>query len=457
VTAAKNAEPIAIGAILAGTYRLDAVLGRGGMGVVYRASHQRLPKSYAVKVLLPEGGQDPAAFRRFQREAEIASSIGHPGIIEVHDFNRTDDGVPFIVMELLEGESLAARCAREPPSLEEALRFTREIASALSAAHAIGVVHRDLKPQNVFVARRGGREQLKILDFGISKIQGAQSVQTRSETLMGTPGYMSPEQARGDAKEADARADQFALAAIAYELISGRPAFYAPGDSPYGVIYKIVNHQPPPLVGAPPSVVAAIMRALSKDPEERFPTLEAFVAGLEGRGEAGPAAMPTGTITESVPPQAAAMVRRRMRGVFVLSAIVTVALAAIALWVAFSSPRRPIAEVAPKTSPPVAPAPVAPELATPPVVQPTTPPPVAAPAPSPTLAPVPSSPTPSNAQPSSPTPSPAHADHRKRAPKAPAPAASKPPPKPPTPAPSSTSGPAPAQRRPPPELEPLPE
>jgi serine/threonine-protein kinase len=455
VTAAKNPEPLALGAVLAGTYRLEAVLGRGGMGVVYRASHQRLPKSYAIKILLPESGQDPDAFRRFKREAEIASSVGHPGIIEVHDFNRTDDGVPFIVMELLEGESLAELCARERPSLEQALRITREIAAALSAAHAIGVVHRDLKPQNVFLSRRGGREEIKILDFGISKIQGAQSVQTRSETLMGTPGYMSPEQARGDAKEADGRADQFALAAIAYELISGRPAFFAPGDSPYGVIYKIVNHRPPPLVGAPPSVVAAIDRALAKDADDRFPSIDAFIEALDGRAGSG-APAPTGTITESVPPQAAAAVRRQMRGAFLVSLAVTLVL--VGLGIAFVLGRPP-ARIEAQTPPaPAAPPPEAPRPESPPTA--TTQAPTI---PEPTVAPPPSAPTApiepgkhgrkSASAPSVKAPS-------KGPSKGPSKAPSKGPAKPtvaPPAAPPAAPRVEPPARRPPPELEPLPE
>ena len=310
---------IHIGSVLHESYRIDGVLGRGGMGVVYEASHLRLPKRYAIKVLDQTVVHDADAFARFRREAEITSAIGHPNIVEVHDLNYTPAGTPYIVMELLDGEHLGAYLQREGAlSPQRTLEIAREIASGLAAAHQRGVIHRDLKPQNVFLGKKGGREQIKVLDFGISKITGAQSIQTRSETLMGTPGYMSPEQARGDSKQAGPWSDQFSLGAIVYEMLAGRPAFMTPGDGPYVVIYKLVHQDPLPLFNVAEPVAQAIQRALAKEADARYPDVMAFVATLAAAVTGSPLAIaqtlpagspmpapntpaPGGTISEPIP------------------------------------------------------------------------------------------------------------------------------------------------------------
>jgi serine/threonine-protein kinase len=272
---------IDVGLVLQETYRVEEKIGEGGMGAVFRASHVRLPKQFAIKVLQPEVLKRSDAYSRFRREAEVASSIGHPNIVEVHDFNLTGEGQPYIVMELLTGEDLRRVMKREAPfDLPRTLELVRDIAAALGAAHARGVIHRDLKPQNVFLARRAGRMIVKVLDFGISKISGASDVHTNSSSFLGTPAYMSPEQARGESSRVDARSDQFSLGTLVYEMLSGRRAFVADGDNVFNILMRITSQDPAPLVGVPEAVAQVVLRALSKDPDARFPGVEAFAAAL---------------------------------------------------------------------------------------------------------------------------------------------------------------------------------
>lgn len=282
-------SPIAVGSILADTYRITAQLGVGGMGSVWTAEHLRLPgKRVAIKVLhttLATGD----VLLRFRREAEIASRIGHPNIVEVLDFNALPGGEPFLVMELLSGESLASRLRRGPLPEKTAIDIARQIGSALFAAHAMNVVHRDLKPDNIFLCPRDVdgelRDQVKVLDFGISKIRNSQTVVTQDAAVMGTPYYMSPEQASGKNQEIDGRTDIFALGAILFEMLTGKTAF--PGDSVPAVIFQVVFQPHPPILQiAPdtsPKVAAAIDRALAKDPGERFQDMATFIEVLTGR------------------------------------------------------------------------------------------------------------------------------------------------------------------------------
>ncbi|MEK6606837.1 MAG: serine/threonine-protein kinase, partial [Myxococcota bacterium] len=188
-----------IGQVLGGSYRLLRPLGEGGMGVVYEAEHLRLPRRLAVKILHAEIGREKEVVERFRREAFIASALGHQNIVEVIDFNVTDTGIPFMVLELLEGQDLAARIARFGRlTLAQALPILEQLTRALEAAHAHGIVHRDLKPQNIYLCPRGGRDDfVKILDFGISKMLHSGSIVTRTGSIFGTPNYMSPEQAEG--------------------------------------------------------------------------------------------------------------------------------------------------------------------------------------------------------------------------------------------------------------------
>jgi serine/threonine protein kinase len=219
-----------IGRTLNATYRLVRPIGSGGMGAILEAQNARLAhKRYAVKLLHPSLAMDPDTFHRFRREAEIASSLGHDHIVEVHDFNVTPEGEPYMVMEFLDGDDLAARIkARGPMSLAETSFILTQVASALEAAHAAGIVHRDLKPQNIFLCKRFGRDDfVKVLDFGVSKMRDSSSVVTRDHSLLGTPFYMSPEQADGRVAEIDRRTDVFALGALLYEMLTGQMAFFA--------------------------------------------------------------------------------------------------------------------------------------------------------------------------------------------------------------------------------------
>ncbi|PTL77807.1 serine/threonine-protein kinase [Vitiosangium sp. GDMCC 1.1324] len=281
--------PIRIGSILRDTYELISELGKGGMGAVFLAQHLRLPgKQVAVKVLHVEAEVQPELYARFHREAEITSRLGHPNIVEVLDFHSLEDGTPYLVMEYLRGASLSRRIRQGPIPLQEALLIARQIGSALHTAHQAGVVHRDLKPGNVFLVptESGGvvGQQVKLLDFGISKLVTAQTLQVEQDVLIGTPRYMSPEQAMGRNSEVDARSDLFALGCIVYEMLAGRPPFSS--DSVAELIYRIVHEPAEPLgqrcPDVPAHVVAAVDKALAKKPEERFPDVASFIAELTG-------------------------------------------------------------------------------------------------------------------------------------------------------------------------------
>jgi hypothetical protein len=284
-----NDVGVGVGFVLAEAYEITHLLGKGGMGAVWAARHLRLPgKRVAIKVLL--GGMDDAqALARFRREAEVASRIGHAGIVEVLDFNQLPDGTPYQVLEYLAGESLGGRLRRGPLPVEVALDYARQIGSALAAAHRAGVVHRDLKPENIFLCPTdaGGvvAERIKVLDFGISKIRGSQTVKTQDQVLIGTPQYMAPEQASGQNAAIDARTDLFALGAIVYEMLAGRPAFS--GESVVAVIMNVVTGTPTPLAtlapATSPSIVAAVERALAKKPDDRFADVATFIEALTGR------------------------------------------------------------------------------------------------------------------------------------------------------------------------------
>jgi len=267
-----------IGQHLKDTYRIVSEIGAGGMGTVYVAEHKTLPRRFAVKFLKAASASSAETLARFEREAMIASGLGHPNIVEVVDFDRTPEGDPFIVMELLDGEDLAARIAgggaMAPKTL---LPLARQICSALAAAEAAGIVHRDLKPQNIFLHTWGGEEHLKVLDFGISKISDSATGLTADATIMGTPHYMAPEQIQTGAAGVDARADLFALGAILYECLTGDQAF--PGESFPKVIYAICHAERPRLRAVrpdlPQALEAALGRLMEADPGLRYPGVQA--------------------------------------------------------------------------------------------------------------------------------------------------------------------------------------
>ena len=265
-----------------GPYEILAPIGAGGMGEVYRAKDTRLDRTVAIKVLPAHLVGNAESRLRFEREARAVSSLNHPHICTLHDIGQ-QDGIDFLVMEYLEGETLAARLKKGPLPPDQVLRYAIEIADALAHAHRPGVFHRDLKPGNVMVTKSG----VKLLDFGLAKLRGpkadavdagASALPTLSEgltvkgTILGTLQYMAPEQLEG--KETDARTDIFAFGAVVYEMATGRKAFE--GKSQASVIAAILHLDPPPISTlqpvSPPGLDHVVKTCLVKDPEERWQT-----------------------------------------------------------------------------------------------------------------------------------------------------------------------------------------
>lgn len=280
------------GDVLRDTYRIVRRIASGGFGVVYEARHVRLhERRVAVKVLIADRAASEEFLPRFRREAEIGASLSHPNIVAVTDWNTLPSGLPYFVMEYLEGVSLGDRMAAGPIRREEVTHIIRGIGAALEVAHARGIIHRDLKPSNVFLADPADSGQklpaVKVLDFGISKLITDQTLRTSSPKLLGTPRYMAPEQAKGLA--VTPAADQFALAAITYEMYAGEPAFR--GDTLESIVYNVVHEPPKPLAdrvpGLEPHVVETINRAMSKNPEHRFVDVRDFLDALDGKEPRG--------------------------------------------------------------------------------------------------------------------------------------------------------------------------
>jgi serine/threonine-protein kinase len=275
-----------------GTYRVVRLIGRGGMGVVYEVAHARLHGRYALKLMNPEFAADQAALSRFRREAQVTSSLRHPNIVQVIDFDQTEDGRQFLAMEFLDGPTMADHLdAHGPLPLPEAIAILRQIADALEAAHKAGVVHRDLKPENVVLVPQGeGRFLVKLLDFGLSKIRAASLHITGTAALLGTPTYMTPEQALGEMDKVDARTDQYSLGTLAWETLVGKPPFRA--DTIHAVLYQIIHQLPPAAPGLSPGVERVLRRALSKEREDRFPSVAAFSEALIRAADENPSAPP---------------------------------------------------------------------------------------------------------------------------------------------------------------------
>jgi serine/threonine protein kinase len=277
-----------IGVVLANSYEITRFIGRGGMGAVYEGRQLRLGQRVAIKIMSGDLASSREALVRFRREAEVTSRIGHPHIVHVFDFGSARTGEPFLVMEYLEGEDLERRLGRLGRiGIADTIHIVKQTAAALAVAHAKGVVHRDLKPANVFLLDlEDEADFVKVVDFGISKVKAATTKLTRSSVVMGTPDYMSPEQARGRIDEIDHRTDQWALAAMTYEMLSGRAPFA--GEDVASVLYQVTREEPRPLSesvrGLPPEIGAAVHRGLSKRAVDRFPDITAFARALEEAG-----------------------------------------------------------------------------------------------------------------------------------------------------------------------------
>jgi serine/threonine-protein kinase len=291
--------------LIDGKYRVHGLIGRGAMGAVYAAVHVRLDKKVAIKVLHRERGLKSDDVKRFLREARVVGSLGHPNIVQVFDLGALDDGAPFLVMDRLEGETLADRLAIEGALAAEALlRIMVEVLRALTAAHERGIVHRDLKPDNIFLARRPRLpETAKLLDFGISKSLKDDNMLTLTRTgaVVGTPYYLAPEQARGEAT-IDHRVDIWAAGVVMYEASTGMMPFNAPNYN--ALMTQILQQRPVPPTKWRPSiprpVEVIIMRALAYEARDRFESAETMQGAVEAAARAlAEDASPTETIDVS--------------------------------------------------------------------------------------------------------------------------------------------------------------
>ncbi|HET9984525.1 MAG TPA: serine/threonine-protein kinase, partial [Longimicrobiales bacterium] len=282
-----------VGRVVGGRYQALRKIGEGGMGQVYLARHLRIDRLCAVKVLHAHLTRDPESVGRFSREATTAARIRHPNVVEIHDCGEGDDGLVYIAMEWVEGKPLAQLLrdegAFEP---ERATRLARQIAGALGAAHQAGIMHRDLKPDNILVAAPGTPEEAaKVVDFGIAKaVQGVTEALTRTGFVVGTPRYMSPEQLT--AEPLDPRSDLYSLGCILFEMLTGQEA-WGGGDA---LITRRLTEAPPSArqrnPAVPTSLDRIVLRLLSRSAEQRFQTaeeLDAALAAVEGAARARPA------------------------------------------------------------------------------------------------------------------------------------------------------------------------
>lgn len=346
-------DPLFAPDALVGPYRIVGLLARGGMGDVYRATDVRLRRDVALKVLARGGADDTQRVERFLQEARITAALDHAHIVKVFDVG-VSDGRPYLVAELLDGETLRARLGRGRLAMEDARRIAREVAAGLVVAHAAGLVHRDLKPDNVFLARSGGT---KILDFGIAKPSDgpalAGGLATLTGVLLGTAGYLAPEQVRGDA--VDGRTDLFALGSMLFEMLTGERAFAR--EHTVDTLHAILHEPPPDLLeaaGVPPEFAAIVLRLLEKNPARRFQSAADLEWALDhvaqSQGRSSRPATPAGPSPE-MRPQARSW---RRRAALPITAATVVGLVAFggASWRRSGAPDTPRTAIRFQVSPP---------------------------------------------------------------------------------------------------------
>jgi eukaryotic-like serine/threonine-protein kinase len=280
-----------VGTVLDGAYQLTRLVFAGGMSTVYEAIQIKLQRRVAVKFMAADLAHEPDALARFRREVKITAKLAHPHIVQLLDFGSTPSGQAYLVTEYLEGEDLEERLQRVGRlPLITTTRIVKQVAAALAAIHAKGIVHRDLKPGNVLLLSIDGVADFpKLVDFGISKLLSSTTQLTRPSTVLGTPEYMSPEQASGHTAAVDHRVDQWGLACTAWRMLSGLPPFI--GYDLEDMLRQITRDEPPPLHAGDPELSAeldrVLRRALSKRPAQRYPTISAFSRAFQSAARTG--------------------------------------------------------------------------------------------------------------------------------------------------------------------------
>jgi serine/threonine-protein kinase len=355
----RHATDPLIGQTLDGRYRIERLLGEGGMGMVYKAVHTTLGKPLAIKVLRPEVSKNEEILQSFRQEAQSASQIGNPHIIDISDFGTLPDGSTYFVMEFLTGKSLTVALFESKFSIARTIHVIKQLTGALGAAHEIGIVHRDLKPDNVQLIERGGqRDFVKVLDFGIAKVGGSTSKLTQAGQVFGTPHYMSPEQCAG--ANVDQRTDIYAVGVMLYEMVCGKVPFDA--DNLMGILTKhlyenpVAPHDLAPPADCPSALESIIMKCLQKKPEQRYQSMAELGADLEavergqvpraiteGFGRSGPQTL-TGVEARVTGFEPAPDLQIRKNRAPMLFGLAAAALAVgIGLWFAFGRSAEPVA------------------------------------------------------------------------------------------------------------------
>jgi len=336
--------------VVNGRYRVIRILGEGGMSLVYEVQHVKLKRQFALKRLLPKLIDHQEALIRFEREAELLASLRHPNVVDITDWDVLPDGSPYMILEFLHGAHIRVRLDRAPLPWEAIARLSDQAMAALSLAHRIGITHRDLKPENIFISiDDAGEERVKLLDFGVSKMRGLGRT-TGQHAMLGTPSYMSPEQAQGLTDLIGPSTDVWAMGTILYEMATQRVAFT--GESLAATVTNITSGRPAPIEqlrpDAPAAFVDVVDRAISTDPERRITTIEELRARLKAALEprprintpvAGtpslqkpaqelspkPITLPTSTPAPAPPPQVVASGRRVNYVIIAATALIAIA------------------------------------------------------------------------------------------------------------------------------------